>query len=54
MTLIEVNNKDVESNYKLLEQTEEWAKNWLVETDYVIVLNPNLKIPIKITEIKNP
>lgn len=51
MLLIEVNNKGTQSNFKLLEETEVWAKNNIGEgVQYVIVLNPNLNEPMRITK----
>lgn len=50
MILIEVNNKEAVSNFQLLKETEEWAKKNVREgTEYTIILNPNLGMPIRIT-----
>ena len=50
MILIEVNNKEAVSNFQLLEETEEWAKKNVREgTEYTIILNPNLGMPMRIT-----
>ena len=50
MTLIEVNNKNSRSNFQLLEETEEWAKN-NIEGKYTIILDPNLEVDRKVTKI---
>ena len=50
MILIEVNNKEARSNFQLLEETEEWARVNVIEgTKYIILLNPNLGMPMRIT-----
>ena len=51
MILIEVSNQDTRSNIQLLKETEKWAKE-NIEGEYTIVLNPNLKVPMRITKGK--
>lgn len=52
MILIEVNNKEAKSNFQLLEETEKWAKE-NVKGEYTIILDPNLKEPMRITATGN-
>lgn len=49
MILIEVNNRNAESNSELISQTTNWAEA-NIQSRYVIVLNPNINGDMRITE----
>lgn len=52
MILIEVNNKETRSNFQLLEETEEWVREFNIRGDkYTIILDPNLEVDRKVTII---
>ena len=49
MILIEVNNRNAESNSELIAKTTNWAEA-NIQSRYVIVLNPNINGDMRITE----
>jgi hypothetical protein len=49
MILIEVNNRNAESNSELIAKTTNWAEANIQEK-YVIVLNPNINGDMRITQ----
>lgn len=55
MILIEVNNKLLgESNFAIQEMIEGWAKRYITEEAYTIILDPNLEDLVTITKTPQP